>query len=77
MTCNFCHGVNQGTGCQACLNATRAAMFLTPLPARNFDTLRDRMQAPDHSGYSVWAAIAGAIFFVAVVTVAYLLIGLK
>jgi hypothetical protein len=43
------------------------------LDQRNFDTLRDRMQQPDHSGYSVWAAIAGAIFFAAVVTVAYLL----
>jgi hypothetical protein len=31
VTCNFCHGVNQGAGCQACLNATRAAMFFPPL----------------------------------------------
>jgi hypothetical protein len=31
VTCNFCHGVNQGAGCQACLNATRAAMFFLPL----------------------------------------------
>ena len=40
-------------------------------PAR-FDTLRERMQEPAE-GYSVWAAIAGAIFFAAVVTVACLL----
>ena len=39
----------------------------------NFDTLRDRMQQPESSGYSVWAAIAGAIFFAAVVTVAYVM----
>ena len=76
MTCNFCHGVNQGAGCPACLNATRAAVFLPPLPARNFDTLRERMQEPAE-GYSVWAAIAGAIFVVVVVTVAYLLKGIK
>jgi hypothetical protein len=42
-----------------------------------FDTLRDRMQQPDTRGYSVWVAIAGAIFFAAVVTVAYVLKGLK
>jgi hypothetical protein len=41
-----------------------------------FDTLRERMQEPTE-GYSVWAAIAGAIFFAAVVTVAYLLKGIK
>ena len=77
MTCNFCHGVNQGHSCPACLNATRAAVFLPPLPARNFDTLRDRMQQPESRGYSVWAAIAGANFFAAVVTVACLLKGIK
>jgi hypothetical protein len=31
MTCNFCHGVNQGRVCEACLNATRAAMFFPPM----------------------------------------------
>jgi hypothetical protein len=31
VSCNFCHGVNQGRVCEACLNATRAAMFFPPL----------------------------------------------
>jgi hypothetical protein len=41
-------------------------------PAR-FDTLRDRMQQPDTRGYSVWAAIAGAITVIVVVTILYVI----